>query len=529
MIAERRFRGIRDGPVRDLNVIPIFALVRFAISTRHSSAVVLLTAALCLFSSTSAHGQHGQTPPAGGHGQTPPMSGPGPRGFGPGSTNPGAFGRGGAPVPGAAAQPSTAPRGPAQELKIDPTTLPEGFAPPSEKDPIMEIDRPLVPQDELNKLKQGLAKYQQALRKALSKDEDKALIRNGIRYRLALMCQRENRLELGKMREDFLRELNSAATTMDFPKADTAREFRRFVMQEVVTQASPLLETQNFHVRLQIAILLGELDLTDDTPKLGLKQEAFFQANVPLVKALNDPAQPEAIKVTVVNGLFRILRLGNPDVVARTNIANALVAALKNKKLHPWLQMRLVGALAAVDIQLDQQQKPFVVNALLEILNDPDPQRRWYVKAQAAKSLGRVPLPAAADPPSVTKAIAAFALKLAKAAQQDPQSQPDDPKWKNEFIKLYLAFMPLDGADLMADKKSKAGLLNNPAAQAKAAYDLIVPLVVAILQGQRLTAQQIQVLEAWVLQNPAPEIPQNGKTGSPKADDSPPPVASGNP
>jgi hypothetical protein len=416
------------------------------------------------------------------------------------------------PIPGQATEPGV-PRGPAQELKIDSVTLPEGFRPPAEKDPTMEIDRPLVLGDELKSLKRDLSRYQTNLRKALASDPEKAVIRNGIKYRLALLCLRENRLEVSKLREDLLRDINSAASAMDFPKPEGVRDFRKFVLQELVSQATPLLETQNFHVRLQIAILLGELDLTLENDKLALKQEAFFQANVPLVKAIEDPQQPQAIKVAAVNGLFRILRQGNPDVLTRTKIAQAIVNALKDKTLHPWYQMRLVGALSAVDIELDEQRTPFVVNALLAILNDPAPERKWYVKAQAAKSLGRVPLPASADPPSVTRAVAAFALKLGKAAQQDPPRDGEDPKWRSEFVKLYLAFMPFDDKDLTADKKNKAGLLNNTAAQAKAAYTLIVPLVNTILNRQRLTAQQIKALEAWVVPTAEPAAIQNPASG----------------
>jgi hypothetical protein len=230
------------------------------------------------------------------------------------------------------------------------------------------------------------------------------------------------------------------------------------------------------------------------------------------VKVILDPKQPEAVKVAAVNGLVRILRLGSPNVGLRTKVAEAIVAELKRKDTHPWYQMRLAGALSVVDIDLDQAKKPFVVDILKAILADPDADtdkvngRTWAVKAEAAKSLGRVPLPAAANPPSVTRAVAVFALTLAKAAQQKPQSKAEDPKWKSEFIKVYLAFQQLDDKDLMADKKTKSGLMNNPAAAAKSAYDLIVPMVAAILHGQRLTVQQVQNLEAYVgpiIQQPA--------------------------
>ena len=442
-----------------------------------------------------------------GHSQTPPgLPGPPPGaqpGMGMGGLNPG----GQAPRPWVPGQAAPGAKGPAQEIKApDPVKLPDNFSLPASKDPVMELDRPPVLQEEIDKLKGGVGKYQTVLRTARSTEPDKVLIRNGIRYRLGLMCLLANRQKLSALHGDLLRDLDSAAQAPDIPKPAEVKAFRQMVLQEVISQVVPLLTTQNFYVRLHLVILLGELNLTEETTKMVPKVEAFVPAAEPLVQVITDPNQPEAVKVAAVNGLVRILKLGNPPVLVRTKIAEGLVAELKNKKAHPWYQMRLAGALGSVDIDLDQARKqPFVVDILKLVMADDE--RTWSVRAEAAKSLGRVPLPPAVDPPSVTRAVAAFALKLATAAQQSPQQKPDDPKWRGEFIKLYLAFQPLDANDLMANKTAKAGLLNNPAAAAKAAYDLIVPLVAAILHGQRLTAQQVSALQTYVSPSPPEKNP----------------------
>jgi hypothetical protein len=445
-----------------------------------------------------------------GHNQMPPGL-PNPRGGMP----PGMGGMGG-PMPGGPqvqrpwvpGQPVVGGgNGPAQEIKApDPEKLPDDYSPPAAKDPLMGREVPLAPQEEIDKLKSGLSKYQTTLRTARSTDADKVLIRNGIRYRLALMCQLKNRQEISNLHRDLIRDLDSAATAPDNPKPAEVRAFRQLVMQEVLSQAVPMLTTQNFYVRLHIVILLGELNLTEDNTKLNTKLEAFVPAAGPLVQVITDPNQSEALKVAAVNGLVRILKYANPPVLVRTSIAQGLVNELKNKKAHPWYQMRLAGALGSVDIDLDPVLKsPFVVNILMAVMADSG--RTWSVRAEAAKSLGRVPLPPAVDPPSVTRAVADFALQLAKAAQQSPPQNADDPKWKGEFIKVYLAFQPLDDKDMMANKTAKAGLLNNPAATAKAAYDLIVPLVAAILHGQRLTAPQVSALQTFVNPSPPANVP----------------------
>ncbi len=432
--------------------------------------------------------------------------------------------------PGGAQQPLNIPgrpdapgvKGPGQEIKIDPVKLPDNFKPPAVKPELMSLDLPLATADEIEKLrKESLQKYQNVLRAARTppNDEDKDLIRKGIKYRLALMCQPKARFpttmeetkdgkegkevkDLSKLHDELLRDLNMAATVPVNATPAAIKAFRQIVLQELINQAGPLLSTQNFYVRLHIAILLGELNISEEVPKFLLKQESYVPACEPLLQAISDPNQPEAVKILGVNSLTRIVKSGNPAVAIRTKIAEAIVAELKNKKSHPWYQMRLAGSLAVLDVDVDQARKPYVVDILKAILADDD--RAWSVRAEAAKSLGRVTLPPGVNPPTVTRAVAEFTLKLAKAAQQSPQQKADDPKWKSEFIKVYLAFQPLDANDLTANRSSKAGLLSNAASAAKPAYDLMIPLIVAILRGQRLTVQQVQTLEAYVNPNAAP-------------------------
>ena len=481
--------------MRDLNVTSLTVHLRTAVSSRPMCVLVAFFA-LAFAANNLANAQ--------GHAQAPPASGPRPPGMAPPmmggpQRQPGTIP--GAAIPGSA----TGGRGPAPEFNFNPDKLPDNYVPPAVKDPVMEIDNPLP--DEVDKLKKDLAKYQTTMRTARSSDADKVLIRNGLRYRLALMSLKDNRLALSKLHEDLLRDLNSAAVAPDVAKASTVKDFRQLVMQELLSQVAPLLTsdptlktTQNFYFRLHLVILLGEMNITEENTKLAMKLEAYAPVCEPLLNVITDPKQPEAVKIAAVNGLVRVLRLGNVSTQVRAKVAEGLVAELKNKKAYSWYQMRLAGALSFVDVDLDQARAPSVA-ILRAILADDD--RTWAVRAEAAKSLGRVPLPTTVNAPTVTRDVATFALKLSKAAQQAPPQNATDPKWRSEFFKVYLAFQPLDAGDMMADKKNKAGLLNNPAATAKPAYDLSVPLVAGILHGQRLTVQAVQTLEAYVSPPPA--------------------------
>ncbi len=429
------------------------------------------------------------------HTQAPPNSGPGMRpGMGPG------MGPGANPVriPGQADP--NGPKGPVQELKIDPVNFPPGFTLPPAKSPLMDEGQPFVSADELKKISKDLSKYSNVLRNATSTDADKALLRMGLKYRIAMMCLRENRPQLSTLHDLVTKDLVNAASTPSLT-GPQVKSFRQLLMQELVALIDPLLTTQDYYVRLHLVLILGELNLTEENSKLSLKLEAYAPSLESLVKVITNPEQPDAVKVCAVNGIVRLMKLGNPIFPLRMTVGQALAGELQRAGTHPWYQMRLAGAMSVVDVNVDQAGKPFVVNALVGVLKDVG--RPYLVRAEAAKSLGRIPLPPVVKTGDITQAVGGFALQLAKAAQQAPPQQKDDPRWKGEFIRVYLAFQQLDANDFMADKKSKAGLLNSAQGAAKPIYDLVLPMVVSTLHGQRLTVQQIQALEASVGPQPA--------------------------
>lgn len=490
--------------MRDTNVIALPVAWRMRLSQwAVTSALVVAMGGLGV---NLAHGQHAQGGPAGNP-------------FGGGMQRPGGQPFGGPPAAGGNKKGAN-PKDlvppvlkPAVELKIDPVKLPDDFVPPMDKDPRLTEEKPIALPDEMAKLKKEDGKFNTVLNRALRDDASKAIIRDGIRYRLAQMTLPENHKKdtlskLYDLRVKLRDLLNGAGSAAKELKPAELLEFRRFIMAEFVKQATPLLDN-NLYVRLQITILLGELELVQGVTG-KVQAEAFTPAFDPLVKAIADEKQPESVKVLAVNGLTRILKIGTPNVNERTKIAEAIIAELSNTKRpntksHPWYQMRLVGALGFA--ALDQLKQPIIVTALKDVMGDST--RSWAVRTEAAKSLGRTPIPPAANPPSVILAIAKMTAELTKEAQ----AKPKDPQWKGAFWKAYLAFVPADATDVDATKANKAGLNNNAAisAAAKPVYNLIVPLVRAVLSGQALNATDVQALDAWIKSN-TPANPPAGNT-----------------
>jgi len=187
-----------------------------------------------------------------------------------------------------------------------------------------------------------------------------------------------------------------------------------------------------------------------------------------------------------------------PSVQQKHDVANAIVAELKDEKKFFWYQLRLVEALSLLDTTLDlANRKPFIVDTLRMVMNDP--KRDWQVRSMAARSLGRVPFDPAVNVPTVMYDVAQFAQEMAKAAQQ----QPKNAQWKTNFWWLYLAFVAQDAADLDATKKLRGGFRNNPATAAlcEPVYQMVHPITTALLNDQSVTVATVKALDDWLQKN----------------------------
>ncbi len=383
------------------------------------------------------------------------------------------------------------------DTAVDPVTgLPKDYKVPPEKPDVMIENEPLVTPEELTELKKSLNAYKKALNATGSlTDEQKTAVRKGIKYRLALVCEKENLQKLHQFREDLsVRDLQLAGKLQ--PAADV-RNFRKFILTEIVKQADALLK-KNLYVRIQAVTLVGELDLTEADTQRNLKLEAHADGLPLLAKVLADPEQPLAVKIAATRSIVRLLRYGVPSVPIKHEVANAVVAELKDSKKFFWYQLRLVEALSLLDNALDlQNRKPFIVDTLRMVMNDPE--RDWQVRAMAARSLGRVPFDPAVSPPAVIGEVAVFARDMAKAAQQ----QPKNPIWKTNFWFLYLAFNAQDGTDQDAARRGRGGFRNNAltASLSEPVYQLVLPIVNKLFADQPVTVELIKGLDDWVQKN----------------------------
>ncbi|MCA9071785.1 MAG: hypothetical protein KDA84_22815, partial [Planctomycetaceae bacterium] len=272
-------------------------------------------------------------------------------------------------------------------------------------------------------------------------------------------------------------------------KRQQVEEFRRYLCDEVIARSAELLKN-NFHVRLNVAIVLANLNLTDYHRKNGIPEQAYAKAAVPLLDILKTKTgggldeQLEAVKVEAALGLTRIALKGdnlNFNVATENlenHIAKTLITQLQDTNAHPWYQKRLLEALAALDISNDVKTgKPIIIEALGEVLADP--KRDFSVRARAAREFGRANLTASFNYEKFVFQVLLLEHEMALAYQK----APDDFHWMESFGDLYFAFHPYTEDEIVLYEKAKGfppGLNNakrNPPSTVKDAYQQMLPIV----------------------------------------------------
>lgn len=395
-------------------------------------------------------------------------------------------------------------------------TLPRDFSAPRKPLPMMEQVTELMSPEEDAKINAELIKekFPTLLRGGeLTNEKVKETLRKGAKHSVYKMTERrylevkDKEKDKDKkiptivdIRDKLVRETNAAGSVGERNGIDAAavRRFREFYMREIVARASELLEL-NFQVRLNAVILLSELTIQEaKTPQQV--DEPFVEAADPLLKVVNDPTQPVAVKIHAVKGLSRICADGKPTSELKLKIGQSLAKELKRKDTHFWYQMRLAEGLGNVDLVVDSELKPYAAQILTEVLVDNE--RHCVARAEAARSLGRIPLDGNVNVPLIAFETAMLAQHFADEYNKDPKGV----YWKDCFLKTYLAFRPKNAAGkdrgdgLMT--KTEKGTMAKHRSYVQEAYDLVVPVVSHVIdpktEGTALPAAVTDPLADWI-------------------------------
>jgi hypothetical protein len=294
----------------------------------------------------------------------------------------------------------------------------------------------------------GRADYNRVVHNGELGDRDSLqAISNGIEAQIKAMSLPTQRENLARIVAELLRSVHTAADQKD---TATQRTVRETMIKEIIKRCQELEDNQ-FYVRLNAAILLGNLFVVAESPANRITAEFYTNAFDPLMDVLGKAGQPEAIKVAAVNGLRNVALYGNPPLEASQKIR--LAAKLRDELDKPdtceWYQERLCETLGSLDQIFDLDGKPFIVHALAKALFDHN--RPLCARAAAAKALGRAPLP-----PTIDLNVVAYGI--ADLSRQIVEARNDKKKHVRRWciIDVLLAFK----AKNATEKARRAGLLD---------------------------------------------------------------------
>ena len=393
--------------------------------------------------------------------------------------------------------------------------LPSNFTPSKPIPPVMTIEKQLMTEkEEADFRKMGPErKYRDALKSPNPNDKEKAAIAAGAEWQIKRMSMKKYRNELHKLRQVILRDV------MMYARRSPAA--RKELLQQL-TNKSVLLFDNNFYVRLNVVVLLTQLNLVDEKKMTGVKMVAFSPVAKPLLQVVADKTQLDAIKVQAVKGLTRACRFGDPPVISkfRPAIALALVPELARQDTHWWYQMRLAEGMAASGIVFDpkDRRRAFVVESLARSMNDV--KRHWIARCEAAKSLGRVPLGGKNINPSLEDLVY-WTVALTRRMSQDFNKSPKRFYWRVCYDDVYLAFH----SENAAAARRRAGFLQKGGNQnhVQGAYKTVVPLVKHVQKrpGRPFSPEMMQPIDDWLKRNQPPKPLAVGPPVAPKAAGSP--------
>ncbi len=378
--------------------------------------------------------------------------------------------------------------------------LPSGISLSGARDPLKDLEKPLITVDELTSFKPKQTDYVQALRAGETTGRSREIITEGIEVRLYALTIPEQIENINSLRRTFYRDLvNYAGANQINPRQK--RKFREMVLTETLRVLKEMLDNQ-LDVRVTAATMAGELNIVEEDRRTQTPAEPFKPSLQFLNDILSDQSQHQAVKIAAVHGIMRMM--GRDDILKfprneKLQTAELLEKELQKEKTFFWYQQKLIQGLRSAQIDVDRSGAPFIVQILAKVMVDPNRDPR--VRAEAAYAISRVPIPANVN-------VGMLAWQVAKAAEglaMEYNKAPEKAHWINSFLKIYGAFQPLkrgneEGLIFMTSQAAYSA----HQAKVKEAYDQTVAVVKAIWDnngGVKLAPNKLVPLSDWLKAN----------------------------
>lgn len=378
------------------------------------------------------------------------------------------------------------------------------------------------------KVLQQYKKYERQYRDALRSGpnprnpEDEVALRAGLDYRTLVLSdpavQNDPVLFQGYT-TNLQRDVTGAAPQAMVSSATNRSKIRRLVCSIVFEHLKKMINEGNFRAR---SAALGQLLNLEVVPGRNRQRiEMYDQADKLLVSVMNDPKQPDAVKLRAANVMKKYLQKADAAPAVEMAFAAAIAKEVKRKWLAVPYYNSLLSALEWVRAprQVVGSRDPIVFCAMVELMQNKEVD--LYVRCRATRVLGR----AGYDRSINFEPLAWGTADLTKevAVQYFQSNSPKDPKWARCGWFLYTAFHHEDGKETDGQGPfMPKGFLNRSAESEmiRKGYEATVPVMAHLMSGDN--PKQIGRLT-----NPVLEWLKNSKPTNMKCDPACPAIGGG--
>jgi hypothetical protein len=323
--------------------------------------------------------------------------------------------------------------------------LPDYFVPPAARPAFMTDRKPLMTTEEIHKEDGALRllRVDRVLSGGETGNANAEIVRRWADLRIAELTAVDDWTKIGELTSaQILLPLRNAALRQSNP--NRVREFREMLCKAVADACSRVLDN-NFYVRMQAVRILSELNVREkEVTGTSKPAVSYVPAMEPLLSVIDNPEQPESLKVLAAVGIARVADAA--DIVPaelKFKAADILTKELAKPDHFWWYDMRLADAAAAIEFEIDRTGQPIVVDTLLSVIADGN--RSCMARTAAAKALGRTPVMAGKFD---DKAAADRIAKLARDMSLAYNKNPGNVQWYHCFLNLQLTFKPNAGEDV---------------------------------------------------------------------------------
>ena len=234
----------------------------------------------------------------------------------------------------------------------------------------------------------------------------------------------------------------------------------------------------------------------------GAKARLHSEALTALLAVLNDPAQPDSVKVVAASSLRNVLM--NCDVVEidQFRICDALGKELARPCSEAAFQMVLIDTVYEINKprRTVGSPEPTAFRVLASALNDRS--KPVEVRCHAARGIGRC----AFDTQMKLDPFAWKITQLAGDAALEFTKSPGSPKWPECGIDLLLAFRHNTQAEATAPILEAKGLMNRDPKSAviSAASPFITTVALKLIENKssnKFSVQDLTPLAQWIRAN----------------------------